>query len=138
MFKTSKRIYITHCSAKKDDSLRGSEKKVTPDKLYTATPLQRFVKKCKDKGADWAIFSDKYGIVFPNNEIGWYDKHPSEVTDDERQDLVNDFIKRLSKYDEIWFYHNPGRFHKLYKELVKDVRSKGSNVKLFTHISEIR
>ncbi|RLI76514.1 hypothetical protein DRP04_12570 [Archaeoglobales archaeon] len=60
-----RRIYITHCSAKKDDCLRGTGIKVTPDKLYTATPLQRFVERCKEKGVEWAIFSDKYGVVFP-------------------------------------------------------------------------
>ncbi len=45
----NKRIYITHCSAKKDDSLRGTKKKVTPDKLYTANLLQRFVKNVTKK-----------------------------------------------------------------------------------------
>ncbi len=32
------RIYITHCGAKKDDSLKGTGRRVTPDLLYTATP----------------------------------------------------------------------------------------------------
>ncbi len=134
----SKRIYITHCSAKKDDSFRGTKKKVTPDRLYLATPLQRFIKKCKDKSVDWAIFSDKYGVVFPHNKIEWYNKHPSKVKPDEFRDLVDDFVIKLSKYDEIWFYHNPGRFHQLYKKLVEKVRDRGLNVKLFTHLSEIR
>ncbi|MCD6222112.1 MAG: hypothetical protein J7K12_00290 [Thermoplasmata archaeon] len=134
----NKRIYITHCSAKKDDSFRGTKKKVTPDRLYLATPLQRFIKKCKDKGVDWAIFSDKYGVVFPHNKIEWYNKHPSKVKPDEFRDLVDDFVMKLSKYDEIWFYHNPGRFHQLYKKLVEKVRNRGLNVKLFTHLSEIR
>ncbi len=134
----SKKIYITHCSAKKDDSFRGTKKKVTPDRLYLATPLQRFIKKCKDKSVDWAIFSDKYGVVFPHNKIEWYNKHPSKVKPDEFRDLVDDFVIKLSKYDEIWFYHNPGRFHQLYKKLVEKVRDRGLNVKLFTHLSEIR
>lgn len=134
----NKRIYLTHCSAKKNDSLRGTKIKVTPDKLYTAKYIQRFIKRCKDRGVAWAIFSDKYGVVFPYDKIEWYDKHPNKVTPEEFQYLVNDFIQKLSKYDEIWFYHNPGRFHKLYKKLVEQVRNRGLNVKLFTHISEIR
>jgi hypothetical protein len=138
MIKMSKRIYITHCSAQKDYSLRGTKKKVTPDKLYIAKPLQCFVKKCKNKGVDWAIFSDKYGVVFPHDKIEWYDKHPSKVKPEEFQILVDNFIQRLLGYDEIWFYHNPGRFHQLYKKLVEKVRSRGLNVKLFTHLSEIR
>ena len=134
----SKKIYITHCSAKKDDALRNTGKKVTPDKLYTATPLQRFVGKCKEKGVEWAIFSDKYGVIFPWEEIEWYDKHPSKVTPKEFKFLVDNFVQRLSKYKEIWFYHNPGRFHSLYKKLVQEASKRGLNVKLFTHLSEIR
>ena len=134
----NKRIYITHCSAKKDDSFRGTNKKVIPDRLYTAAPLQRFVKKCKEKRVDWAIFSDKYGVVFPDDKIKWYNKHPSKVTSGEFKTLVNHFVQQLSRYDEIWFYHNPGRFHPLYKKLVDEARKRGLNVKLFTHISEIR
>ena len=138
MFNHDKKIYITHCSAKKDDSFRGIKRKVTPDRLYTAIPLQRFVKRCKEKGVNWAIFSDKYGVVFPDNKIEWYNKHPSKVTPDEFKTLVNHFVQQLSRYDEIWFYHNPGRFHPLYKKLVDEARKRGLNVKLFTHLSEIR
>ena len=132
------RIYITHCSAEKNDALRGTKKKVTPDILYTAKPLQRFVKRCKCRGVNWAIFSDKYGVIFPHDKIEWYDKHPSKVTPIEFQNLVDNFIRRLSGYDEIWFYHNPGRFHQLYKRLIEEVRKKGLNVKLFSHLSEIK
>lgn len=133
-----KRIYVTYCSGKKDYSLRGTGKRVTPDKLYTSERIQRFIKKCKEKGVEWAIFSDKYGIVFPDDEIAWYDKHPIKVKPEEFKFLVNNFIERLSGYDEIWFYYNPGRFHELYKRLIKEVKSRGLNVKLFSHLSEIR
>ncbi len=133
-----KRIYVTHCSGKKDDSLRGTGKMVTPDKLYTSERIQRFIKKCKEKGVEWAIFSDKYGIVFPDDEIAWYDKHPSKVKQEEFKFLVNNFIERLSGYDEIWFYYNPGRFHEVYRRLIEEVKSRGLNVKLFSHLSEIR
>ena len=36
------KIYIIHCSAKKDPVLRHCGRSLTPDKLYTATPTQRF------------------------------------------------------------------------------------------------
>ncbi|MEW6181488.1 MAG: DUF6884 domain-containing protein [Chloroflexota bacterium] len=129
----SEKIYITHCSAKKNNTI----KRATPDKLYTAIPLQRFVKKCKEKRVNWAIFSDKYGVVFPWEEIEWYDKHPSKVTNEVFKSLVENFVRRLSKYDEIWFYHNPGRFHPLYKKLIKEAKNKGFKVIPFTHLSEI-
>lgn len=47
-----RKIYITHCSAKKDPVLMDSREKVTPDKLYTATPTQRFMNECKTKGVN--------------------------------------------------------------------------------------
>ena len=61
-------IYITHCSAKKDDRCRETRETVTPDLLYTAKPTQRFMERCKATGVRWAIFSDLYGVWFP--EVG--------------------------------------------------------------------
>ena len=131
------RIYITHCSAKKDDSLKGTGKKVAPDKLYTSIRIQQFIKKCKEKNAQWAIFSDKYGIWFPYEKHEWYDKHPNTVSEEEFKRLVRDFEKKLRDYDEIYFYYNPGRFHSLYKRLLKEVKVKNKII-LFSHIDEIK
>jgi len=130
------RIYLTHCSAKKDNSLKHTGKKVTPDKLYTATPTQRFMNKCKEKEVKWAIFSDLYGVWFPNVEHEWYEKDPDTVTEQEFRNLLNDFNQELQSYDEIWFYYNTGRFHPLYKELLQETRLR-NKVKRFTHIREI-
>jgi homoserine dehydrogenase len=58
------RIHLTHCSAKKDDSLHNSTKIVTPDKLYMATPTQRFMSRCKEQRVKWAIFSATVGSNF--------------------------------------------------------------------------
>jgi hypothetical protein len=38
------------------------------DKVYTATPTRRFMKRCKNAKVNWAIFSDKYGIWFSDTE----------------------------------------------------------------------
>lgn len=130
------KIYITHCSAKKDDSLKHTGRKVTPDRLYTAKPTQRFMNKCKERQVEWAIFSDLYGVWFPNIEHEWYEKDPDTVTEQEFSELVNDFDQKLLKFDEIWFYHNPGRFHPLYKRLLQKTKLK-NKVKLFTHIRDI-
>ncbi len=75
-------------------------------------------------------------VWFPDIEHEWYEKDPGTVTEKEFKDLVNDFDKKLKGYKEIWFYYNPGRFHPLYKRLLKETRLK-ERVKLFTHISEI-
>jgi len=130
------RIYVTHCSAKKDDSLRSSGKKVTPERLYTATPLQRFMGRCKEKKVRWAIFSDKYGVWFPHEEHEWYEKDPATVTEQEFKNLVRDFEEKLGNYNEIYFYQNLGRFHPMYRKLLKEIKVKGK-VTLFSHLAEI-
>lgn len=129
-------IYLTHCSAKKDTELKGTDEKVTPDQLYTATPTQRFIDKCKEEGVDWAIFSDKHGVWFPDEEHGWYEKHPKAVTDQEFTALKENFDSRLRDYGTILFYHNPGRFHRLYKQLLEEVEL-SDRVELFSHKSKI-
>ena len=73
---------------------------------------------CKQKDVDWAIFSNKYGIWFKNVKKSWYEKGPNTVTNADLNKLVIDFNRKLSSYDEIWFYYNPGRFHKLYRKLL--------------------
>lgn len=130
------KIYLTHCSAKKDDSLKNTGREVTPDKLYIATPTQRFMRKCSEKKVNWAIFSDLYGVWFPNVGRKWYEKSPDTVTEQEFKVLINDFDDKLKQYDEIWFYYNPGRFHPLYKRLLKEAKLK-DKIKGFTHIGEI-
>ena len=130
-------MYVTHCSSKKADSFRKTGEKVTPDELYIATPTQRFMRRCIENKVYWAIFSDKYGIWFSNERNTWYEKSPDKVTKEEFKDLVDDFNEKLKDFDEIWFYHNPGRFHNLYKRLVKNPILK-DKIKLFTHLGQIR
>jgi hypothetical protein len=130
------RIYVTHCSAKKDKTLKHSGKKVTPDRLYTAAPLQRFMNRCKEKKVQWAIFSDKYGIWFPHEKHEWYEKNPNTVSEQEFKILVRDFEEKLGNYDEIYFYHNPGRFHSLYRRLLEQAKVT-SRIILFSHLAEI-
>jgi hypothetical protein len=130
------RIYITHCSYTKNNSLKDTGKKVTPDKLYTSKKIQSFMNTCNKKRANWAIFSDLYGIWFPNIEHEWYEKAPNSVTDREFRRLLNDFDQKLHIYDEIWFYYNPGRFHPSYERLLQET-SLREKVERFTHIWQI-
>jgi len=130
------KIYLTHCSSKKDNSLKNTGRKVTPDKLYMATPTQRFMRICSEKKVNWAIFSDLYDVWFSNEEREWYEKSPDTVTEREFNNLLNNFDDKLKQYDEIWFYYNPGRFHPLYKRLLQETKLK-ERIKGFTHIGEI-
>ena len=92
--------------------------------------------ECKKKGVRWAIFSDKYGVWFPEERHEWYDKDPDTVSEQEFTRLVKNFEERLASFDEIFFYHNPSRFHPLYERLLKEARVKGK-VTLFTHKRQI-
>ena len=133
------RIYTTHCSATKDDSLKGTGREVAPDVLYTATPTQRFMRRCKVHGVRWAIFSDHYGVWFDDERREWYGDDvgdPNRVTEAKFQELVKNFDERLQSYDEIYFYYNPGRFHPLYERLLEEARLK-DRVTRVTHLWDI-
>jgi len=130
------RIYLTHCSAKKDEVLKYGYEKVTPDKLYTATPTRRFINKCKKERVAWAIFSDLYGVWFPDVKREWYEEDPHTVTEYEFRKLLKDFEQKLKNYKEIYFYHNPGRFHPLYKRLLKETKLR-NKITMFSHLREI-
>ena len=131
------RIYITHCSATKDDSLKNTRKKVTPDKLYISPGrIRPFIDECIRTNVKWAIFSALYGVWFPHVKHEWYEKSPYEVSGGEFKLLLKDFDQKLQNYDEIWFYYNPGRFHSLYRRLLEETRLK-DKVKLFSHYWEI-
>ncbi|QQG39650.1 MAG: hypothetical protein HYS81_04750 [Candidatus Aenigmatarchaeota archaeon] len=130
------KLYLTHCSAKKDDSLRDTVKAVGPDALYTATPTQRFMERCRSQGVRWAILSDLHGVWFPDVSHAWYEKDPNSVSVAEFVALVEDFNAKLAPFDEVIFYNNPGRFHPLYKRLVAESGLR-DRVRFITHLAEI-
>src|SRR5262245_4639650 len=97
------KIYITHCSAKKNESLANSSKEVFPTDLYTAKPTQRFMRRCSEIGAQWGIFSDHYGIWLANEKRKWYGDDvgdPNRISDAKFQSLVENFDNRLAGYDK--------------------------------------
>ncbi len=127
-----KRIYLTHCSREKDAELEKSGEETTPDRLYTSESLQRFIRFCEKKGFEWAIFSDQYGVVFPDELISWYSKPPAEVTAEEFEQLLQSFTARLAGYDEIFFLHRKGETHPLFKRIVELSRNAGLPVVEFS------
>lgn len=130
------RIYLTHCSAEKNDALQVSGAKVTPERLYTATAIQAFMGRCKEKGVDWAILSDLYGVWFPDVEHKWYEKHPDTVTDQEFDENLQGFDQKLKTYDEIWFYVRTETFHPFYQKVLTNTVLK-DKVRQFTDLKEI-
>lgn len=113
--------------------------KVTPDRLYTAKPTQRFMRRCKECGFRWAIFSDHYGVWFSDEQHEWYGDDvgdPNRVTESKFRELVANFDERLQAFDGIYFYYNPGRFHPVYKRLLKETGLKDRVVRI-THLRDI-
>jgi len=94
------------------------------------------MQKCKSRRVLWAIFSDLYGILFPNQKRGWYEKAPNSVSESEFKALARDFDRRLRPYEEILFYHHPARFHRLYKRLIKESKLR-SRITPFTRLHDI-
>jgi|SRR5438094_618631 len=130
------KLYVTHCSAKKASTFKRTGSRVPPDRLYISKRIQGFMRSCKMQGVKWAIFSDEYGLWFPHLKKKWYEKPPDDVTAEEFESLVRDFDKKVRRYDEVWFYHHPARFHKLYRGLLRKSRCKNKIVR-FTKISKI-
>ena len=129
------RIYITHCSRKKDDSLKNSNARVTPDKLYTARFVKYFIRRCKLRNVKWAIFSDQFGVVFPTDKIPWYDKSPDSVTEEDREALFRDTLNKIKGY-QVWFYRL-FHFHHFYRDLLDDLKKAGIDINIFWHLDEI-
>lgn len=132
-------IYLTHCSRTKDDSLAGTGRRVTPDALYTAQPTVRFMNRCRETGVHWAILSDYYGIWFPNECHEWYgdrEGDPKRVDECRFAWLLDNFDTRLSPFDEIWIYRNPGRFHGLYQRIIEASKLR-ARLTLISRLAEI-
>jgi hypothetical protein len=114
------KIYLTHCSAEKDDTLRGTSVTTSPDKLYTNPEIQAFMQRCLDKGVAWAILSDRYGVWLPNVQHEWYEKHPATVTEQESRQIVAQFDLTLQAYEEIYFFVRPAAFHPFYQKVLSE------------------
>jgi hypothetical protein len=130
------RIYLTHCSKEKALAAKTSGLPLPPDELYTEEGIQLFMQTCAQKGVDWAILSDNYGIFFPAEKHVYYEKPPATVTSGEEAAIIAQFNDRLKDYDEIWFFVRPATFHPFYENVLK--RSElAARVHLFQDISEI-
>jgi hypothetical protein len=107
-----------------------------PEELYASKRIQAFIRRCKQAKVNWAIFSDLYGVWFPNIRRRWYEKSPDSVTSEEFKELVSDFKKKLHRFTKIYFYYHPARFHRLYRKLlnVTDLRNK---IVLLTRVIQI-
>lgn len=131
-----KTIYLTYCTWDKDDQYRITGEKIAPNRLYQSRRIHSFVTTCKERYVEWAIFSDLYGVWFPDEQHEWYDKSPETVTKEEFIRLVDDFDRTLSEYQKIGFYVRHDTFHNLYKELVSQSRLV-DRIEIFEDLSKV-
>lgn len=136
-------LYITHCTYKKDNSLKDNDIEITPDKLYVGEKIQGFMKKCKECNVSWAIFSDFYGVWFSDIKHKWYPNdvgNPNNVTAQKFCELVKESEEKLKEFDKIYFYANykSPRFHSFYKKLIEELKRKGLNIILISHLADIK
>jgi hypothetical protein len=120
------RIFFTFCSAQKDDSLRDSGQAVHPDVLYRSRRVKSFVARCREMEVRWAIFSDKYGVWFPETKHEWYEMSPDQALPHFAR-LLADFDEKMKQFDVIYFCPGVGgpRLHRLYRRLVRESRWNG-------------
>jgi hypothetical protein len=130
------RIYLTHCSKEKSITAKVSGLPLLPDELYTEEGIQKFMTTCKQKGVNWAILSDNYGVYFPFEKHEYYDKPPATVTPEEGTAIIAQFNERLAGYDELWFYVRQSSFHPFYEQVLKG-SDLSARVRLFQDIGEI-
>jgi len=130
---------MTHCTYKKNSSLKRTTRKVPPEKLYTGKRIHWFIDRCEAKKVKWAIFSDLYGVWFPEEKHPYYEKHPNKVTDEEFSRLVNESARKLRRFDKVYFYgnHKSHYFHGLYKRLIRELIRRGINVAKICSIHNI-
>ena len=130
------RIYLTHCSKDKSPQAKASGEKLPPDQLYTDKGLQEFIAACKIASANWAILSDHYGVFSPDETHEYYEKPPASVTPEEETKLIDQFTRRLRRFQEIWFYIRPATFHPLYERILMH-SALADRVHIFSDLGEI-
>ena len=80
------------------------------------------MEECRSRRLRWAIFSDKFGVWFPEACREYYDKSPDSVTSKEFSALLNDFDTKLANFGEICFYRGTGRVHSLYRRICEKTK----------------
>lgn len=119
------RLHITHCSESKNPDFRNTNDSTTPDVMYISDRIKSFFRDVKGSDLPWAIFSDKYGFVFPATKIQWYDLSPDAVTDADIDQFVDEACDKLSKYEKIVYYADEKPIHRTYQQLINAMKSRG-------------
>jgi hypothetical protein len=59
----------------------------SPRDMYVGEKNLRFYRWADEKSTEYVVISDKFGALFPDDVVGSYNLHPSDVTDAMLRDL---------------------------------------------------
>lgn len=96
-----KALWVTHCSKTKT----GKTKSV-PKEFYVSPRCLLFYTTMEKYNFPYGIISDKYGIHFYDEELEWYDIHPSKLSIKQKMVLGKIIKEKLSnrKYENMVYY----------------------------------
>jgi hypothetical protein len=75
-------LWTTRCSKTKNDVNCG-----TPKELYVSSVNKYFYKCMERQGLRYGVLSDKYWLHFDNEELPYYDIHPSDLSRHDKKRL---------------------------------------------------
>jgi len=88
-------LFVTSCSKTKTE-----KEKAIPKEFYVSKRNIKFYDMCEKLNLLYAIQSDKYGLLFSNEEVEYYDIHPSKLTIEDKK-LLGEIIKNKAKKNNI-------------------------------------
>ena len=75
-------LWATRCSKTKNGVHHG-----TPRELYVS-PINKYFYRCmEEQGLRYGVLSDKYGLHFDDEELPYYDVHPSDLSQHDKERL---------------------------------------------------
>lgn len=75
-------LWVTRCSRTKKGVERG-----TPKDLYISSITKYFYRLMEEFALPYGVLSDRYGLHMYDEELEYYDVHPEELTDLDKQTL---------------------------------------------------
>src|SRR5574341_2108899 len=77
-----KALWVTRCSKTKKNVRRGK-----PNEFYVSPINRYFCRRMEEAGLQYGVLSDKYGLHMCDEELDYYDIHPKELSEFDRQAL---------------------------------------------------
>jgi len=109
-------LWVTRCSKTKLCQLGKS----IPKYFYVSVQNLRFYASMESYGQHYGILSDKYGIHFDDEELEFYDIHPSELTAADKQKLGEIIRKKCLErgWTKLIFWNSSPIMSKPYFEIL--------------------